>query len=195
MEWLEHIDQQLFLLIHHIRFYVLDIIIPHATSFPTWTPLFLIAIYFLYKKFKQKIIIVLLSFALLIGISDPLSNAIKKSVKRYRPSHNIELSKKIISLNNYKGGKYGFVSSHAANSFGIAILMILFFNELKKRWKLLILCWAIFICYTRIYLGVHYPADLIGGALIGCVSAYLSKFIFNQLDRKYYKQDAQLNQL
>ena len=187
MEWLEHIDQQLFLQIHHFRFYFLDILIPYATSFITWTPFFLIAIYFLFKKFKQKTGIVLLSFTLLIGISDPLSNTVKKSIKRYRPSHNIALKDKIISLENYKGGQYGFVSSHAANSFGLACLMILFFNELKKRWKLLILCWAFFICYTRIYMGVHYPADLLGGALIGVFSALVAKFFFNQLDKKFYQ--------
>jgi len=186
MNWLEQIDQQLFLMIHLIRLHVLDIIIPYATSFLTWTPLFFIASYFLYKKYKQKTVIVLLSFALLIGISDPLSNAVKKSVKRYRPSHNIELKDKIISLNNYKGGLYGFVSGHAANSFGIAFLMILFFNELKKRWKILILSWAFFICYTRIYLGVHYPSDLIGGALIGIFAALVSKFIFNKIELKFY---------
>lgn len=186
MEWIEHIDRLVFLTIHQARFYILDLIIPFATSFLTWTPLFLIGIYFLYKKYKQKITIVLLSFALLIGISDPLSNFVKKSVKRYRPSHNIELKDKIISLDNYKGGQYGFVSGHAANSFGIAFLMILFFNEIKKRWKILILCWAFFICYTRIYLGVHYPSDLIGGALIGIVSAIVSKLIFNKLEFRIY---------
>ncbi len=186
MEWLEHIDQQLFLKIHLLRFYLLDITIPYLTSFVTWSPFFVIAIYFLYKKYLKKIVIVLLSFSLLIGISDPLSNLVKKSVKRYRPSHNLQLKDKIISLENYKGGQYGFVSSHAANSFGIACLMILFFNELKKGWKLLILAWAILICYTRIYLGVHYPSDIIGGSLIGLTAAFISKYIFNQLEMKFY---------
>jgi undecaprenyl-diphosphatase len=193
MEWLEHIDQQLFLLIHHVRFYILDIIIPYVTSFLTWSPFFLISIYFLHKKYKQKLIIVLLSFALLIGISDPLSNAVKKSVKRYRPSHNITLKDKVISIDNYKGGQYGFVSSHAANSVGIACLMILLFSELKKRWKLLIISWAILICYTRIYLGVHYPSDLIGGALIGIFAALISKFFFNVLVKKFYPNQHSLN--
>jgi undecaprenyl-diphosphatase len=193
MEWIEYIDRLMFLMIHQTRFYILDFIIPFATSFLTWTPLFLIASYFLYKKYKQKITIVLLSFALLIGISDPLSNVVKKSVKRYRPSHNIELKDKIISLDNYKGGQYGFVSGHAANSFGIAFLIILFFNEIKKRWKILILCWAFFICYTRIYLGVHYPSDLIGGALIGIVSAIVSKFIFNKLEFRIYSNQNTFN--
>ena len=186
MEWLEHIDQQLFLKIHLLRFYLLDITIPYLTSFVTWSPFFVIAIYFLYKKYLKKIVIVLLSFSLLIGISDHLSNLVKKSVKRYRPSHNLQLKDKIISLENYKGGQYGFVSSHAANSFGIAYLLILFFNELKKRWKLLILAWAILICYTRIYLGVHYPSDIIGGSLIGLTAAFISKYIFNQLEMIFY---------
>ncbi len=193
MEWLEHMDKLLFLMIHHTRFYILDLIIPFATSFLTWIPIFLIATYFLYKKFKKKTVLVLLSFALLIGISDPLSNAVKKSVKRYRPSHNILLKDKIISIDNYKGGLYGFVSGHAANSFGIAFLLILFLNEIKKRWKILILFWAIFICYTRIYLGVHYPSDLIGGALIGIFAALITKFFYNIFENKFYTKQNALN--
>lgn len=90
---------------------------------------------------------------------------------RYRPSHNFDLQGLVHLVNGYSGGLFGFVSSHAANSFGIAIFTALF---LKNKWYwIFILLWAVLVSYSRIYLGVHYPADIIGGMVLGCFWAVI----------------------
>ena len=186
LETLENIDKFLFLILNNARASFLDKIIPYATQFPYWIPFFALIIYFLYKKFQSKIILVLVCFAVLIGISDPTANLIKKSVKRYRPTHNTEIAAQVNTIDGYKGGQYGFVSSHAANSFGIAFLLLLL---LKRNYRLLTISsfvWALFICYTRIYLGVHYPADIIGGIAVGLFAAFRSYRLFLFLEKKFY---------
>lgn len=186
LESLENIDKILFLLINNARASFLDKIIPYATQFPYWTPLFALIIYFLYKKFQTKIVLVLFCFALLIGISDPVANLVKKSVKRYRPTHNTEIATQVKTLNDYRGGQYGFVSSHASNSFGIAFLLLFLLKGKYRFLKVGVFVWAAFICYTRIYLGVHYPADIVGGIIIGLFAAIIAFQLFLFLEKKFY---------
>ena len=110
---------------------------------------------------------------------------------RFRPTHNIEIKEIIhtyIKSNGeeYRGGLYGFVSSHAANFFALSTYLYLVFKE-QSRWWSLIFVWSIIIAYSRIYLGVHYPLDVIGGALLGISIGYLVDkvlTIFNPLNEK-----------
>jgi len=88
-----------------------------------------------------------------------------------RPSHEPDLQDKVHIVNDYRGGRYGFVSSHAANSFALAMLISLLVR--KRRWVALFFLWAILVSYSRIYLGVHYPGDIFGGALVGIMCAYI----------------------
>jgi undecaprenyl-diphosphatase len=187
-EYLENIDRALFLGINNAHSVFFDWLIPYATQFHIWTPLFAVAIYFLYKKYQKKLALILVCFALLIGITDPVANLVKKSVKRVRPTHNIEIADHVKTVDGYRGGEFGFVSGHAANSFGIAVLLFLLFKGAKLWVKLIFIDWAIFICYTRIYLGVHYPADLIGGAIIGIATAFIVYRLYLFLEKKLYKE-------
>lgn len=133
----------------------------------------------LYQKYQYDIWKIFIVIALTIGLSDGVSSGlIKKQVKRYRPSHHLEI-KDSLHLHKYQdgtyyaGGKYGFVSSHAANSAAIAFLIFLFLGRFSKHYYWMIL-WALTISYSRMYLGVHYPSDIIGGILVGLISAYIS---------------------
>ena len=186
LETLENIDKFLFLLVNNARTSFLDAIIPYVTQFPYWTPFFALIIYFLYKQFQKKIILVVACFAVLIAISDPTANLIKKSVKRYRPTHNTEIATQVKTIDDYKGGQYGFVSSHAANSFGIAFLLLFLLKPNYPLLKISVFMWALFISYTRIYLGVHYPADIIGGAIVGAFAAFITYRLFLFLEKKFY---------
>jgi len=100
----------------------------------------------------------------------------KETIQRFRPTHNVEIGHLVQTVlkpngEEYRGGTFGFVSSHAANFGGITMMLVLFFRKYSKAWYLLFL-WYILICYSRIYLGVHYPSDLIAGGILGMFVGY-----------------------
>lgn len=119
-------------------------------------------------------LIILIGAACCVALADLISvHGFKNVFQRYRPSHNLDLEGLVHTINKpngteYLGGKYGFVSSHAANISAITTFIIASFKSFSKKWYLIIF-WAVLIMYSRIYLGVHYPSDIIGGALVGFV--------------------------
>jgi len=150
------------------------------TQATTWIPLYLSLLFILIKTKKKDAIWIILGIAVTILLSDQISSGlIKPLVARLRPSHEPSLSAIIHLINGYQGGAFGFVSSHAANSFGLALFTSFLFRN--KTFSVTIFCWAFVNSYSRIYVGVHYPLDIIGGALIGLLSAGL---VYSQL-KKY----------
>ncbi|MBN1119252.1 MAG: phosphatase PAP2 family protein [Bacteroidales bacterium] len=137
-----------------------------------WIPVYLIIFSVIIFKFRKKTLYILLGLALVISLADLISaQLIKDSVKRLRPSHVCELNDLIHLVKNYHGGRYGFVSNHAANFFGMATFLSLIF---KNKWATISLFfWACLVSYSRIYLGVHYPGDIIGGAILGSMLALI----------------------
>ncbi|HWY34753.1 MAG TPA: phosphatase PAP2 family protein [Nitrosopumilaceae archaeon] len=182
-EKLEEIDRNLLLSLnsHHNDFF--DLIMPYLTSIAFWIPLYLFFIYMVYKKVGKKVWLVLAAVAILIVFCDQTSNLVKNSVERYRPSHNLEIKDKLHIVDGYRGGQYGFFSGHAANTFGIATFLLLFFRDKKWGFKLLIISWAIIMTYSRIYLGVHYPSDIICGATVGILLAIGVYYLYNRVVR------------
>lgn len=182
-ENLEKIDQQLFLLGNSFHNTFFDMLVPHLTSFWVWIPLFIWWFIEVYKIYKRKIGIVILFLVALLFAADRSSVLIKDSVKRYRPTHNTELKDKVHIVDNYYGGQYGYVSSHAANAFAVAFFIFFLLKTSSKRWiKFSLFLWAIINCYTRIYLGVHYPFDLFSGALLGLILAFVFYKIFHRFN-------------
>ena len=114
---------------------------------------------------------VVLAVGLVILIADQVSaSIIKPPVARARPSHNPDLATTIHIVNGYRGGPFGFVSSHAANCFGIALFLAMLFKNRAFTWTMIV--WATLMCYSRIYLGVHYPGDIVCGSLLGFLAAW-----------------------
>lgn len=162
---LDLFDQKLLLLINGLNCPLMDEVMWLISSKIIWAPLYAVLIYFLIRERKWNFWITLLTIVLLIVLSDQASNFIKDSVQRFRPSHNPVIGNLIHIVHNYYGGDYGFVSAHASNSFAVATFISLFFS---KRWLTVSMyCWAALIVYSRMYLGVHYPFDVIGGAILG----------------------------
>lgn len=173
LEALKNTDASLFLYLNGMHCPACDAVMPYLTEFWMWIPLFAWWLWLLFKKYGKKVISVVLFLIVLIVVTDQGANVIKKSVKRYRPTHNLQIKDKVHVVNDYRGGEYGFVSNHAANVWGVAIFVFLLLRPVKKVIVFSFFAWALFICYTRIYLGVHYPLDLVGGALLGVVAGYL----------------------
>lgn len=188
---MEQIDQNLLLWFNSLHTPILDKIMLTATSTWFWIPFYLLLFCFCIKYYQKESIIILLIIALGILICDQSCNLIKYTVERYRPSHNLQLSSQLhlcqdFNGNIYKGGLYGFCSSHAANSFCLATIIGFFLGKRHKVWIYIMATFAITISYTRIYLGVHYPSDIVCGALIGFIVAFLLLLLYQKLSHIHF---------
>lgn len=165
IEWLIDIDTQLFLFLNGIHSPTFDTLMFRISGNLIWAPLYIGILYLLFKKYGVKGLWLLLGVALVVTLADQISVHFFKNVfGRLRPCHNPEI-KELVHTVSRCGGKYGFVSSHAANTFGVAMFLHL---VLSKKWfSISIFFWASLVSYSRIYLGVHYPGDIIVGALLG----------------------------
>jgi len=120
-----------------------------------------------------------LLIALLITISDQLASGVFKPLfERLRPSHNPYLLGKLHLVNNYRGGRFGFISSHAANVFSLAFYLTLVARYRLKWIPLVLIPWAIFVSVSRVYLGVHYPTDIIVPAILSVPIAWIVARIY-----------------
>ncbi len=144
----------------------------------SWWPFYLAIIGFLGWKKKWQIVPILLFIIIVITLADQTSVHLFKNVfQRLRPCHEPSLEGMVHIVNNKCGGSFGFISSHAANSFSVAMLTALW---ISKRWFFgVMLCWAALVACSRVYLGVHYPGDILGGALWGALCGWLVFVLYN----------------
>ncbi|MFA5574565.1 MAG: phosphatase PAP2 family protein [Brumimicrobium sp.] len=188
IEYLEKIDQQLLLLVNGANSPFLDEFMWIVSGKITWAPLYLILFYFVFKKYslKHAIWFSIFGFAA-IAIGDSTATYLfKYNFARYRPSHHLFLEEllhfyEIKPGDLYKGGQYGFISGHATNS---SIIATMFTLQLKKFYKpigILLGIWVLLIVYSRIYLGVHYPSDVIAGIFWGTLIACVLHFLYRKL--------------
>ncbi len=132
-------------------------------------PFVALGLFFLFKKSSGiKVATLILGIGLCVACADLSANFVKHTVKRYRPTHNLEIQNQVHTVNNYKGGQYGFFSSHASNTFAITTLFYLALGSLlSKKVRLTFYILPVLIVYSRMYLGVHYPSDIVVGSMVG----------------------------
>lgn len=178
LDFLIHKDIELFIYLNNLGSAQWDGFWLFVTNKFSSIPLYVILLYFTYKQFGLKRTIVILLFGImLIVVSDQTSNLFKYSFKRLRPCHNNDISSMIRIVKDGCGGLYGYFSGHAINSMGIAMFFgLLLKNSYKYLFSILIF-WALVIAYSRIYVGVHYPLDVITGVIFGVLYGTL----FNKL--------------
>ena len=144
-----------------------------ATKTITWIPLAIALLYVIFKNNKlQQAATILISIALCVTLADQITSGFcKPFFERLRPTQDPEMMYLVHTVNGYRGGMYGFMSSHAANTFAVAM----FVSLLVHNWlmTLSVFSWAMIATYSRIYLGVHYPGDILCGATVGILVASL----------------------
>jgi len=174
LTFIENIDHSLFFLINGNHNAFFDVLMWHISGKYQWIPMYAFLLWCIIKRYKSQSWIVVVMVLIGIGISDQSSvHLFKNQFKRYRPCHHLVLKSDVHSVQNKCGGKYGFVSSHASNTSFMALLFFFLLGRNKKYnlFKLLFL-WPLLVAYSRVYLGVHYPSDVLFGSLLGFLIAW-----------------------
>ena len=171
IEALESLDRALFLFLNGLHCDALDPIMMWISGKFVWIPFYLLLIVLIVRKHEWKsLIIIIPALVVMVTLSDQISvQVFKNGFERYRPCHNEDIKSMIHLLGNC-GGQYGFISSHATNTFALAAFIICVMRSTPLTYTMFI--WAAVVSYSRIYLGVHYPADVLTGALVGWLVGY-----------------------
>ena len=206
MDYLIHIDQQWLLAINGWHAEWADVLMWYISKSTTWLPLYALLVGLVVYRFGiqwylstqntsnyrytalLRVLIVSAGFAVAVGLSDFISSGIIKPwVSRLRPTHEPALAGMLHLVNGYTGGMYGFVSSHAANTVACALLFSLLYRN--KYATVALMLWVALNCYSRMYLGVHYPGDIIGGLLVGTLIAGMTyavaRHLLKRLDARH----------
>lgn len=180
LDYILELDRDLFLELNALHNPIFDPVMAAITATSTWFPFYGLIVLFLVIEYKRHTLVILIHIIILITLVDQFTAEFcKPFFARVRPCYTLEDVHVVLGC----GGRYGFVSSHAANTFGLASFLTLLLQK-KFKWVMpSIFLWASLVSYSRIYVGVHYPLDLVFGALSGLISAYLVFKIYNHFFR------------
>lgn len=188
LEYLDALDKRLFLYLNGKHNAFFDPIMYWFSNQYIWIPFYLALIIWLIRRFGKTAWYFILSVVLLESASDQLaSNLIKNLVRRPRPSHDPSLAPYIHLSAAGPGGLYGFVSSHASNTLALAVFLSLTLPRNYRELKYMLVGWALLVSYSRIYNGVHYPGDVLCGALLGSLLAVAAAALFRRLYPAYLR--------
>ena len=176
---LNELDTKSFLVLNELHNNFWDFVMYWVSYKYTWIPLYIWLIWIVIREFKYKSIIIILTIIVIITASDQGSvHLFKNNFERLRPCHEPDLAGIVHTVKDKCGGSFGFISSHASNVFALAVFLTPFIRRRYRFFPLFIFSWAVIVSYSRIYLGVHYPGDIIGGAIFGAIIGYFGKSFF-----------------
>ncbi|MDH3649013.1 MAG: phosphatase PAP2 family protein [Saprospiraceae bacterium] len=181
LEFFSTVDESIFFAINGLESKFLEALMPYYRHKLFWTPLYLVLMIGISKKFPINGLWIILFAVLCIGTSDTVSSKfIKKSVERLRPCNNIELRDQV-KLRIRCGGGYSFTSSHATNHSALAFFIFFLLARPRRWWLWGLVVWAVSIGLAQVYVGVHYPLDVIAGFGLGGIIGALFSRIFGVL--------------
>lgn len=158
-----------------------DAIMPVLRNSLTWAPLYLFVLLLVLFNFKAKGVWWAVFFISTVALTDMIgTNVFKHAFERWRPCNDPDFSTHVRLLLKQCAGGYSFTSNHAANHFGMATFFFITFRHLLKKWALIAFVWAAAICYAQVYVGVHYPSDVLVGALLGIAFGITTGTLFNK---------------
>ena len=181
MESLIELDKAIFIFLNALGSDTFDSLWLLITNKRSSIPLYIFLIYYMFKKLALKDFLkYLVLIIILIILTDQTSTLFKDYFQRLRPCHDQDINSLIRIVKKGCGGLFGFFSAHAANTFAVATFFYFTLNKYSKNFKYLFL-WAVIVSYSRIYIGVHYPIDIIFGACLGISLGYLISFFSNKI--------------
>ncbi len=193
LEQLIHIDTEMLLAINGWHAPWADTLMWIISAKATWIPLYLLLIGLLVWRYRkpaptsvkwlQRVpacVVMIVVIVLAVGVADFIASGILKDlVARPRPTRVPELEGVLHLVNGYRSGQYGFVSSHAANTMACALLFLLIWRNKIATYGLML--WVAANCYSRMYLGVHYPTDILGGLMVGTLTALVGYWVLRRM--------------
>tara|TARA_R110002049_G_scaffold70983_5_gene183112 strand:+ start:2312 stop:2881 length:570 start_codon:yes stop_codon:yes gene_type:complete len=186
IDQLVHYDKELFLFLNNLGSTQWDGFWLFMTNKLSSIPLYALLAFFTYRAYGLKrLLMTMVAIALLILVTDQLANFFKYGVQRLRPCHDPTINGLMRLVKSSCGGKFGYFSAHAANSFAVAIFFTSLLRPKYKYIGLFLMAWAIVVAYSRIYIGVHFPLDVITGILIGTFLGGLFLQLFSKFVSKY----------
>lgn len=183
---LEAVDKQLLLAVNGSDSLYLDRVARKLTNAFTWVPFYVSLFYLVLKNNDnfRKILLILGAAGLCVLLAGTVDDVIvKPTVARWRPTHDPEIGSLVDIVDGYRGGRYGFFSAHAANTFSLAILFCWMIRS--RLLSVAIVIWSLTNCWTRLYLGVHYPGDILVGLTWGAIVGTFVYFLFYRLTRRF----------
>ena len=184
METLIELDKAFFLFLNGIHSPFWDPIMYAISGKFFWLPLYGLIIFLLIKDKKKESWLIIGCILILFALTESITSQLfKPMVARFRPSHDPEIGHLVHIVNEYKGGLYGFFSAHAANTFGLSSFLFFVYFQ-KHKWMIGLLIWAFCVSYTRIYLGVHYPLDILTGMFLGTLLGKIMSILYLKIEKK-----------
>jgi len=180
LELIKNCETGTFLFFNSFKNPVADFIMWWSSNRFIWIPLYIFFLWMVYKKYPKNFWMVIITCALLVLVNDQLCNLFKSGIGRFRPTHDPVIGQLVLTVNDYRGGKYGFYSAHAAISFSIATFISMLRNDAPKI-VIIAFFYALLHSFSRIYLGVHFPSDIVVGMTVGVFTGWLFAELYVKL--------------